>query len=119
MGISWDDARDRLHDIASLPANWDGNDSPGTDELILESVDMFLCWVYPDGPAPFVCPIPGGTLQLEWTVGDRHLEIEYFDLDTVGVLRHDMQTGKMETEEIRACRIDVLLKHLDWLRAAA
>ncbi len=119
MGLSWDDAFSLLRKIGDLPYGWDGNGSKGTDARVWKSADMLLNQIGEKYPAPFTCPIPGGTLQLEWTHGDRHLEIEFVDLDTVLILRHDMRTEKMKTDEIAAGRVDLILKHLDWLGAAA
>jgi hypothetical protein len=69
-----------LEDLASLPPNWDGDGSPPIrTAALVAAAGILRDLARPGLPAPFVCPVPGGGVQLEWSIGDRHLEIEVVD----------------------------------------
>lgn len=47
---------------------------------------------------PFVCPITGGGVQLEWNIGNRHLELE-FAPDGCLTWLTEQEGGTMDTGE--------------------
>jgi hypothetical protein len=74
--------------VASLPANWDERGSPSIRPAALHKASQLLAWLAASAargllcspellPVPYVIPVSGGGLQLEWQVGSRELEIEF------------------------------------------
>lgn len=114
----------RLHEVGQLAEDWDGYGSPGTNAEVLEAAEAMLQSLNAQPrnllPAAFVCPIAGGTLQFEWTLGHRHLEIEFTDHKHLAVLTEDSSSGRpiMQTDEFPATRIDLIRPLLDWLVAS-
>lgn len=114
----------RLHEIGQLGEDWDGCGSRGTDRAVLLAAEDLACRVAPmvdkGLPAPFVCPIAGGTLQFEWTRGRRHIEVEFVDESQLAVLKEDTSDSgaTMESEEFPASRIDRVTELLGWLVAS-
>ncbi len=64
-------------------------------------------------PTPFVCPIEGGGLQIEWDLGKRHVELEFEDADTVVALWQD--GDDMHTSEFPASHVERVVGLLKWL----
>ncbi|KPJ53889.1 MAG: hypothetical protein AMS16_05035 [Planctomycetes bacterium DG_58] len=81
----------RVEEIAQLPTNWDGDGSPPSDPTIIVAAEQLLTSLFgtvdEDVPVPDVVPVSGGGFQFEWTVKERHLEIEFASSRTVYFLR--------------------------------
>lgn len=114
----WCTAIQSLKDLKTLPENWNGEGSPGTDLKIWESADNLLFKLLGKVPPPFVYPIPGGSLQFEWTVGNKHLEIEFADKDNVYVFVVDEMGTKpiMESHKIPVNKHGRIMEYLAWLK---
>jgi hypothetical protein len=114
-------AASRLQKVAALPANWDNEGSPGTDQSLVacaESLLRRLQRTWEDYlPAPSVCPIAGGYFQFEWQVGGRYLEIQFTDPETLIFLTEEQtpQGPIMISGEYPASRLDQTRRLLLWL----
>jgi hypothetical protein len=113
-----------IDSVVALPEDWDGQGSPGGNlsiaraaaglvRIVAERMTRTL-------PAPFVCPIPGGALQIEWSNNGKRLEIEFLDEQTVVYLKeqeteHGLRT---ETDEILLRDTEKILELLEWLASS-
>lgn len=112
----------RLHKIAALPPNWDGEGSPGTDPEIAQAAEGLLSRLGDDlgaVPVPFVCGVPGGGLQFEWDSADKHLELELSDTATIVFLTEEQepQGERMESGEYPLGNVERTRQLLDWFAA--
>jgi hypothetical protein len=64
-------------------------------------------------PAPYVCPISGGSFQLEWISADRHLEIEFLDGSRTAFLQEE-RGNIIDSDEVPLARMDKITKLLEW-----
>ena len=81
-------AESELKQIANLPQGWDGYDSPPLLAELYHNARKFLhCLEVDDLPVPYVGPISGGGVQLEWHIGGRELEVEFMEPDAIGYLK--------------------------------
>jgi hypothetical protein len=73
-----------------------------------------------DLPLPFICPIAGGTLQIEWSFAGRGVELEFLDQQTIAFLRVDNTTTErsIESGEYPVSDINRSRELLDWLVGA-
>ena len=103
--------------IGCLEENWDYEGSPPPKLAAMRASIRFINFladVYGNGlSAPFVCPIPGGGVQLEWTSGTRDVEIEFTPDGGILYLRDD--DGNMESGEVPPGRFHPLRRLFDWL----
>ena len=77
-----------LKRVAVLPENWDSYGSPSiSDELLANAEDFLNILDVKLIPPPFVAPISGGGIQLEWCLGERELEIEFVKPNVLGYLK--------------------------------
>ena len=65
-------------------------------------------------PAPFVSPIEGGGLQIEWDLGQHHLEIEFVNAETLVVL-WEHQFREVHTAEFPVTHVERVIGLLKWL----
>lgn len=83
-----------LGELLALPPNWDGYGSPAPLRSIVscaENVLLRLRDVVPASlPRPFVCPVSGGGIQLEWTSDTKHLELEFVSQSEALFLTEDL-----------------------------
>ena len=79
-----------LDDLSSLPKNWDSYGAPRLNRRIIDatrrmvrqfSEDVHVC--------PVVVPMSTGTVQLEWDVDSRSLEIELESSGRIHYLKWD------------------------------
>lgn len=109
-------AKSDLEQIRKLPANWDGYMSPPISQDIAKSAEDFLNSLeYEDLPLPFVAPISGGTVQFEWKVQNRELEVEVVNGQTLGFLKVENGEPISEGEITDFSEIQTLIH---WLKAA-
>jgi hypothetical protein len=73
-----------------------------------------------DVPLPFICPIAGGGLQIEWSSAGRHVELEFTDRQTLVFLRVENPTAASPFEhgEYPISDVNRSRKLLDWLASA-
>ena len=111
----------RLGEIETLPEDWDGEGSPPTDSLIVVAAEQLLTSLFgtldDDIPVPYVVPIYGGVFQFEWTVGERHLEIEFASNRTLYFLKaEESSQGPIITSgEYPIVATGETRRHLSWL----
>jgi hypothetical protein len=76
-------ALERLEEFATLPEDWDSYGAVPISavaidrarELAAEIISKHALSIRPEGYSFDVVPTPDGGVQLEWVVGDQHLEI--------------------------------------------
>lgn len=112
-GVAWLlCALQSLRDVADLPAGWDGEGSPPLEQPIVEATAHLLANIARQGfatvPVPAVCPIAGGSLQVEFRSKMSYLELEFRDVWTISVLlnrRGAYEQGRCSTADVEAvCR---------------
>lgn len=82
------DAFAKIAQVASLPVDWDSQQSPPPGRAVRQTAIELLQRVPGDEyPAPHIIPVSGGGLHLEWEVGDRELEISIEPDGAVEALR--------------------------------
>jgi len=111
----WCGAIESLKQLRKLPNNWGGEESPSINPEVAEAAGNLLFHLLGKVLPPFICPIPGGTLQFEWTVGNKHLEIEFQNANMVLLLTHNMLTNAMKTYEIPLKEYGQIMEYLKWL----
>lgn len=111
--------RQRLDALAALQQDWDTYGAPPIDRRSLEAAESLTLRgaraLERHGralPSPFIAPTTQGTVQLEWQVEARALEVEVFTGDRYGYYLAD-STANLEDEaecgSWSACRL------LQWL----
>jgi len=111
----------RLEIVASLPRGWDSEGGPPPNaQLVTAAADLLRDLQGDDLPLPFVCPIAGGGLQLEWSSGGKEVELELVDERTIGFLRAEAApSGRIiESGEYPISDINKSRELLDWLAEA-
>jgi hypothetical protein len=70
---------------------------------------------------PFVAPVPGGGVQLEWRSGRRYLELEFVGTSKVVYLAEDLgpEGEKLDVGEYPPAESQRTRQLLDWLSGAA
>jgi len=112
-----------LWKVAELPENWDGEGSPGTSLKIIDAVERLLSRLEESGigdiPVPFVCPVAGGGVQLEWSSSRRHLEMEFLDASTIAFLQEERtpQGEETDTGEYPVTATEKTRQLLNWFGA--
>ena len=78
----------KIDNLAQLKQDWDGEGSLPTEPEILAAAKTLLLNLYHvcNHTNPFVAPISGGTLQIEWRNGDRYIEIQFKSKDKVALM---------------------------------
>lgn len=88
--------------VLNLPLNWDSYGSPpptkkamGSAIKLLQSIDLENFQV------PNVVPVSGGGIQIEWTIEDRELELEFLPDGSIEFLKCEngepFEEGKIES----------------------
>ena len=109
-----------LQRVAEMPANWDSEGSPPSNQRIVKAARDLLERLQGDRlgaiPVPFVCPVAGGGIQLEWSSPQKHLEIEFLDEATVVFLKEEQRPSGEITEsgEYPVADMDKTRRLLDW-----
>lgn len=111
----------RLDSVAGLSPDWDGEGSLPPDAQIVASAANLLQYLQRDDvPVPFICPIAGGSIQLEWSLRGREVEMELLDERTVAFLRAEETSAgpQLESGEYSITDINKSRELLDWIAAA-
>jgi len=103
------EALSKLKTVSELPNDWDGYGSPATLAELHQNVLLFLyCLEIEDIPVPYICPISGGGIQIEWHFRGRELEVEFMEQDTIGYLKvfkdESMEEGVFHPDDYDAAR---------------
>lgn len=115
---SWqDDAVIGVLKISKLPQNWDSyNSPPPTKKAVDASInllrDKYVSSI--DLPAPFIVPISGGGIQIEWIIDDRELELEVLPDGSIEYLKSENKEP-CEEEKIAFPSSAEIFSLLSWL----
>lgn len=77
-GLSADQIK-AIQKIASfdrLPTNWDSYGSPRISDTVIDSAIELVVTSFGSAPMPRILPVSGGSIQFEWEMDGRELEIE-------------------------------------------
>ena len=109
-----------IEQVASLPGNWDTEGSRPPDPTAVKAAEELLDRLRDSDlgalPAPFVCPIAGGGIQLEWESSGKYLEIEFLDGGMALYLK-EKQGESMESGEFPATDAGLARQLLEWFTA--
>ena len=116
-GPEWlDRAMCDVAQLESLPNDWDGEGSPPPPPLLLATARSLLTSLrYEQIPNPFVAPLSGGGLQLEWQYEGRELEIVLWEPTTFEYLKVSSDES-MEEGQYTARDFSALDGLIEWLR---
>ena len=109
---------DELYKLTSLDFNWDGEQSSRIHIPTIHSAEMLFDKIYPKicdliPEIPWVVPISGGTLQLEWHKPD--IELEFMDDENVCILwvpKGEVGWFGWKTEKCEVINIDGIVGFL-------
>jgi len=108
-------AKSSLKSLMKLKDNWDSYNSPPVlIELINNANEALESLEKIDVPVPYVAPISGGGLQLEWHFNNKGLEVEFVEKDIIGFLKV-FEDESMEEGEINIKEINKIKELFDWL----
>lgn len=105
-----------LDELSTLPTDWDSYGSPKVSNELINVAKMFLSQLkYDFIDAPHVVPISGGGVQFEWQIGERELELEFMDAETIGCLkvRND---EPIEESQFNRNNLQAAQKAIQWLK---
>lgn len=111
-------ASSRLEDLAGLPANWDGYGSPPIAPTALDGAEHVLHIAAAKHlPEPYLGPVTGGGVQIEWHVGNRRLEMETLPDGSVELItvEGDEYSDEMRFASYRTQELSDLLR---WVTVA-
>lgn len=93
------DAYTRLIHLMSLGRGWDGSDSPAVrPEIATFAWNGLFSVMTPKTPIPFIAPVSGGGLQLEWHADGLDIEL-YISQPSRAELYIEYQDGRDTVEE--------------------
>jgi len=112
------DALITLFHIASLPENWDSYGGPTPSSTAVNNALTFMRAVQvEDLPVPNIVPVPGGGIQIEWSIAHRELELEFLSDGSVEYL--EMEDEKpIHEDKIEPANTSQLQSLLLWLTHA-
>lgn len=89
-----------LDDLAALPKNWDSYGAPRLNRRIIAATRRMVKQFPSDlHKSPAVVPMSTGTIQLEWDIGSRALELELESSGRIHYLKWD-PANNVEEEDI-------------------
>ena len=107
---------DLILGLRELPDDWDSYGSPPIDDRAVACGLVLLIQAEQENaPAPQVCPVPGGGVQLEWQNGPRALELEALPDGSAQFLRVDGDT--MDEGPVELHGLPQVRTLLQWLFA--
>jgi hypothetical protein len=108
-----EDSQDELHKLKELPENWDSYGSPRIKDVSVKTTaDLLINLAKLGMPKPYLFPVSGGGLQLEWQQSNRELEIEVLPDGRIEYLKV-YEDGKMTESTIDKMYVWQLVK---WFR---
>jgi len=112
----------RLLELIRLPKNWDSYGSEPPRQSVANLTWIILGTLELEHlPTPFIAPVSGGGLQIEWQIGNRGLELEILIDGLVNYLKTEgaesIEEGQLEFVEEGQLEIaKVSVQHLiSWL----
>lgn len=99
----------KLRELLSLPQGWDSYGSPPPTAVAVErAIRVVLETTQQIFFLPRIVPVPGGGVQLEWSSGQRELEIEIDDNGFVEYLKAErgipVEEGPIEPTDMISAR---------------
>ena len=105
----------QLDTLSKLPAGWNGYGADPIDPAIIAVARRFLADLSLDAVGhPQILPMTRGRLQLEWNRGDRSLELEFEDIESIHFLKWDPQAGIEEEDVIPIREIGAVRELIAW-----
>lgn len=90
-----DRVRNRVKELAQLPADWDSYGAVPVDPRIPPLVEDLVEWFAVDGmPPPDVFPTSDGGMQLEWHIRRANIEIEFSPFEGKTIYFHDLNADE-------------------------
>lgn len=83
------------------------------DPAIQEVVTRFIESLGERKPR-FMCPVPGGGLQLEWDDSKKHLEIEFLSPSQVVYLQEELYSEGVVSGECSLHETEVISRIIGW-----
>lgn len=112
-------ALDDISRVASLRRDWDGEGSPAPSPAAVGiAVRLLQSLIHYSLPFPFVSPLRGGGLQVEWQQAERELEVEFWDAPELEYLKV-LEDGSMEEGRCPSSDFQALRQLVKWLTGAA
>ncbi len=110
-------AMNAVGDLAQLPQDWDSYGSRQIQtSAIRQALEILQMANLQHIPMPFVVPVPGGGVQLEWRLEGRELELEVQPDRTIAYLRVD-ENDIDEEGVVPKDQPSAILEHLQWMAA--
>jgi predicted DNA-binding antitoxin AbrB/MazE fold protein len=101
--------------LAALGPNWDGYGAGALDRAILDAARRFVAGLATDLAAqPLVVPMSNGALQFEWHKGQRILELEIEDPETIHYLKWDPAEGIQEEDVFALKDVEKANRLIHW-----
>lgn len=102
-------AVDELEQYKLFSEGWDGDQAPRPDRLMVASACGFVGYLgqhFAGLPAPYISMSPNSTIFLTWSQGDRTLDVEFKNSDTVKYYFKDRATKERQPGTLRHNKFD-------------
>lgn len=105
-----------LEQLVALPPGWDGYGSRPIQTMAHNNMVRILGIAAGSAPKPDLSPIPGGALQMEWSINGRDLEIVTRSDGSITYLTMEGDDGDSIKVEVSS-RVDAsdVLRRIGWL----
>lgn len=105
----------RIGELERLDENWDGYGSPRLKPTALaRAVRLLILSDAHDAPLPFIGPVSGGGIQIEWSTATRELELEILPNGTLEYVKVD-EAGHMVDDQLSIHDEKVFSDLIGWL----
>jgi len=111
-----------LDEFAAFKYDWDSYGAEPFNKKHLNKVKSFINDLKEDIPQPWVVPCLNGSIQLEWNINKKHLEIEITEENEIIWLKSfnketkkDFKDEKYETGETDCRDMEEINKLIDWI----
>lgn len=111
-------AKSDLEQMKKMSANWGGyKSSPISPDLAKIAEDFLNCLEYEDIPTPFVTPLVSGSVQFEWKIQNRELEVDIINKTTIGFLK--IENGiPISEREVDINDLSEIYNLIHWIKVA-
>jgi len=102
-------AVDELDQLKLLSEGWDGDQAPRPDRFMVASACGFVDYLaqhLAGLPAPYIALSPNSTVIFTWSQGERTLDVEFRNSDTVNYFFKDRATNERQPGTLRHKRFD-------------